>query len=294
LEEYQITPAALDAYEQAVGRKVAWVYFSNDWFASRAFPLATAQWIRSRNAVPFIRLMLRSSSETYVAEPLYSLEAILRGDFDSDLKAWGQAAKAFGTPVLVEWGTEVNGQWFSWNGRWNGGPTLGPQRFRDTYRHIVQTIKSVGADNLTWVWHVDAYDDPEAEWNRLENYYPGHDVVDWIGVSVYGAQEPAENNTQTFADGMNSVMPRLARLAPDKPVVVAEFAVTAGNPRVNAVQWAEAALSGILSNQWPQLRGFAWWNEAFDTTEMRVQAIPGLKEVFRQKLASPQVLDRPL
>jgi beta-mannanase len=238
--------------------------------------------------------MLRSSSETYVAEPLYSLEAILRGDFDSDLKAWGQAAKAFGTPVLVEWGTEVNGQWFSWNGRWNGGPTLGPQRFRDTYRHIVQTIKSVGADNLTWVWHVDAYDDPEAEWNRLENYYPGHDVVDWIGVSVYGAQEPAENNTQTFADGMNSVMPRLARLAPDKPVVVAEFAVTAGNPRVNAVQWAEAALSGILSNQWPQLRGFAWWNEAFDTTEMRVQVIPGLKEVFRQKLASPQVLDRPL
>ncbi|WP_245597534.1 glycoside hydrolase family 26 protein [Meiothermus cerbereus] len=294
MEEYQITPAALDAYEQAVGRKVAWVYFSNDWFASRAFPLATAQWIRSRNAVPFIRLMLRSSSETYVAEPLYSLEAILRGDFDSDLKAWGQAAKAFGTPVLVEWGTEVNGQWFSWNGRWNGGPTLGPQRFRDTYRHIVQTIKSVGADNLTWVWHVDAYDDPEAEWNRLENYYPGHDVVDWIGVSVYGAQEPAENNTQTFADGMNSVMPRLARLAPDKPVVVAEFAVTAGNPRVNAVQWAEAALSGILSNQWPQLRGFAWWNEAFDTTEMRVQVIPGLKEVFRQKLASPQVLDRPL
>jgi len=294
LEEYQITPAALDAYEQAVGRKVAWVYFSNDWFASRAFPLATAQWIRSRNAVPFIRLMLRSSSETYVAEPLYSLEAILRGDFDSDLKAWGQAAKAFGTPVLVEWGTEVNGQWFSWNGRWNGGPTLGPQRFRDTYRHIVQTIKSVGADNLTWVWHVDAYDDPEAEWNRLENYYPGHDVVDWIGVSVYGAQEPAENNTQTFADGMNSVMPRLARLAPDKPVVVAEFAVTAGNPRVNAVQWAEVALSGILSNQWPQLRGFAWWNEAFDTTEMRVQVIPGLKEVFRQKLASPQVLDRPL
>jgi hypothetical protein len=294
LEEYQITPAALDAYEQAVGRKVAWVYFSNDWFASRAFPLATAQWIRSRNAVPFIRLMLRSSSETYVAEPLYSLEAILRGDFDSDLKAWGQAAKAFGTPVLVEWGTEVNGQWFSWSGRWNGGPTLGPQRFRDTYRHIVQTIKSVGADNLTWVWHVDAYDDPEAEWNRLENYYPGHDVVDWIGVSVYGAQEPAENNTQTFADGMNSVMPRLARLAPDKPVVVTEFAVTAGNPRVNAVQWAEAALSGILSNQWPQLRGFAWWNEAFDRTEMRVQVIPGLKEVFRQKLASPQVLDRPL
>lgn len=89
-------------------------------------------------------------------------------------------------------------------------------------------------------------------------------------------------------------MPRLAQLAPAKPVVVAEFGVTAGNPDVNAVQWAEAALTEILSNRWPQVRGFAWWNEAFDQTEMRVQAIPGLKDVFRQKLASPQVVDHPL
>uniref|UniRef100_A0A7C3DCC2 Beta-mannanase n=2 Tax=Meiothermus TaxID=65551 RepID=A0A7C3DCC2_MEIRU len=294
LEEYQVTPAALDAYTEAVGRKVAWVYFSNDWFASRAFPKATAEWIRAKGAVPYIRLMLRSSSETYVTEPLYSLEAILRGDFDADLRAWGQAAKAFGTPVLVEWGTEANGQWFSWNGKWNGGSVLGPKRFRDTYRHIVQTIRSSGADNLTWVWHVDAYDDPATEWNRLENYYPGDDVVDWIGVSVYGAQEPTENNPQTFADGMNAVMLRLAQLAPTKPVVVAEFGVTAGNPGVSAVKWAEAALAEILSNRWPQVRGFAWWNEAFDQTEMRVQAIPGLKEVFRQKLASPQIVDHPL
>jgi hypothetical protein len=294
LEEHQITPTALDDYEQAVGRKVAWVYFSNDWFASRAFPSATAEWIRARGAVPFIRLMLRSSSEINVAEPLYNLAAILRGDFDADLKAWGQAAKDFGTPILVEWGTEANGQWFSWNGKWNGGSTQGPQRFRDAYRHIAQTIESVGADNLTWVWHVDAYDDPETEWNRLENYYPGDDVVDWIGVSVYGAQEPTENNTQTFADGMNAVMPRLTRLAPNKPVVVAEFGVTSGNPRVDAVQWAEAALTGLLANRWPQVCGFAWWNEAFDQTEIRVQQIPGMKEVFRKKLGIPQVLDHPL
>lgn len=293
-EEYQITPSSLEAYEQAVNRRVAWVYFSNDWFAGRDFPTATAEWIRARNAVPYIRLMLRSSSETYVPEPLYSLQAILRGDFDTDLRAWGRAAQNFGTPLLVEWGTEVNGQWFSWNGRWNGGPTLGPERFREAYRHIVQTIRSVGADNLTWVWHVDAYDDPAAEWNRLENYYPGDDVVDWIGVSVYGAQEPTENNSQTFADGMDAVMPRLLRLAPTKPVVVAEFGVTAGNPGVNAVQWAEAALTDLLANRWPAVRGFSWWNEAFDQTEMRVQVIPGLREVFRSKLDSPKMLDHPL
>lgn len=115
--------------------------------------------------------------------------------------------------------------------RWLGS---GPQRFRDTYRHIVQSIESVGADNLTWVWHMDACDDPATNWNCLKNLFPGDDVLDWIGITVYGAQEPTENNTQTFADGMNAVMPRLTQLAPDKPVV-AEFGVTSGNPRVDAV-----------------------------------------------------------
>ena len=119
-------------------------------------------------------------------------------------------------------------------------------------------------------------------------------MVDWIGVSVYGAQTPEERNTRTFADGMNAVMPRLAQLAPQKPVVVAEFGVTAGNPWVDAAAWAEAALGQMLANRWPQLRGFSWWNEAFGKTEMRVQEVPGLKEVFRKKLSSLRVLDYPL
>src|SRR5436190_2128886 len=29
-----VSPESLDGYERAVGRKVAWVYFSNDWFRS--------------------------------------------------------------------------------------------------------------------------------------------------------------------------------------------------------------------------------------------------------------------
>ena len=56
-----VSPANLDGYESAVGRRVAWVYFSTDWFRSRAFPEHTASWVRDRGAVPFIRLMMRAS-----------------------------------------------------------------------------------------------------------------------------------------------------------------------------------------------------------------------------------------
>src|SRR2546429_9637993 len=37
---------------------------------------------------------------------------------------------------------------FSWNGRWNGGPKLGPAKYITAYRHIVDLMRSEGADNL--------------------------------------------------------------------------------------------------------------------------------------------------
>ena len=88
-EEDDLTPADVDVYETAAGRQVAWVYFSNNWFRSRAFPKTTSEWIRARGAVPFIRLMLRSSTDTGIAEPTFTLERINKGDFDADLRAWG-------------------------------------------------------------------------------------------------------------------------------------------------------------------------------------------------------------
>ena len=41
------------------------------------------------------------------------------------------------------------------------------------YRHIVDLMRAEGADNLQWVWHVNWLDEPEKNWNRFENYFPG-------------------------------------------------------------------------------------------------------------------------
>src|SRR6186997_2226872 len=58
--EHDVSPADVVAYEQAVGAKTTWVYFSNNWFESRSFPVETCGWIRDLGKVPYIRLMLRS------------------------------------------------------------------------------------------------------------------------------------------------------------------------------------------------------------------------------------------
>ncbi len=300
-EEDDITPVDVQQYEDAVGRRVAWVYFSNNWYRDRAFPLETATWIRDQGAVPFVRLMLRSRPEQNVSEPVFTLAAILAGDFDEDLEAWGREAASFGTPVIVEWGTEVNGSWFSWNGVWNGGASIGPARFRAAYRHIVRTICSQSASNVTWVFHVNSDDVPAVSWNALDNYYPGDDAVDWVGVSVYGALTPTVAEWPIFADGMDAVVSRLAATAPDKPILVLEFGVTTGNPRGDAAIWADAALSDLVGGRWPEISGFSWWNETWQNdddpthdTNMRVQDIPGAADLFRIRLASPVVVDRPI
>jgi hypothetical protein len=300
-EEDDLVLADVQSYEATVGRSVAWVYFSHNWYRDRTFPIETATWIRDHGAVPFVRLMLRSSPQLDVQEPTFTLEAIASGAFDDDLAAWGQAAADFGTPLVVEWGTEVNGSWFSWNGTWNGGESRGPALFRAAYRHIVRTVCAQGPNNVTWAFHINAGDFPRTPWNAFENYYPGDDAVDWLGLSAYGALTPEDDEWPIFADQMDMVVDRLVGVAPDKPVFVLEFGATSGNLLGDPAAWADAALSELLGGRWPAVRGFSWWNETWPNddvpshdTNMRVQDVPGLGAVFQSHLADPTLVDRPI
>src|SRR5262249_47640834 len=69
-----ISIAAADAYVAAVGRPLAWIYFSNEWYVTKAFPRVTAEAIRARGAVPFIRLHMRSQNKQLIPDPLYTLD----------------------------------------------------------------------------------------------------------------------------------------------------------------------------------------------------------------------------
>lgn len=298
-EEDDITPADVDAYEHAVGHRVAWVYFSNNWYKNRAFPAQTARWIRNRGATPYIRLMLRSDSEQNHREPVFTLQAIARGDFDTDLTAWGQAAARFNTPLIAEFGTEMNGEWFPWNARWNG-QQRGADRFVAAYRHIIDITRAAGANNILWVFHVNNDDHPARRWNRLEAYYPGASYIDWLAVSVYSTQGPDERDRTDFTASMDRIMARLAQMAPNKPVILAEFGTDVYNRHEIASQWADGALTAMISNRWPALIGFSWWNETWENddiashdTDMRVQSNAELASVFTRHLSNRRVRHHP-
>lgn len=309
-EEDDLSLNDLTSYETAAAKRAAWVYFSHNWYAGRSFPLETVTWIRDAGSIPFIRLMLRSSADEDIAEPLYTLQNIIAGQFDEDLRRWFASARDFKTPLLVEYGTEVNGEWFSWNGIWNGAGQTdgygdpdkpdGPERFRDAYRHIIEISRNEAASNIVWVFHLNADDSPDEDWNAFENYYPGDDYIDWIGISNYGAQTPQDDDCKDFRINIDAVYPRIEALTTDKPVFIAEFGVTQNNPLCDQAGWARAALTDITSFRWPRIIGFSWWNEWWQNddnpahdTNMRLQDNPELQAVFQERVGgNPKVIGR--
>jgi len=266
--EHNVTPADVLQFEEVTGAKTTWVYFSDNWFESRAFPAATCKWIRSLGKIPYIRLMLRSDLDQRHAEKLFSLANICAGRFDGDLRKWAEQARIFHGPILIEWGTEPNGQWFAWNGKWNGG-VAGPSLYVKAYRHIVDVMRAAGADNLQWIWHVNWDDDPELGWNRLENYFPGKNYCTWMAISAYGPLTPRTvEGTEDFRYEVDQVYPRLTKLAPNKPIIIAEFGCDIHHPKVAASAWAHTALRDLFSSRWPAIIGFCWWNESWENDDV--------------------------
>jgi len=291
--EHDVTQEDVARYEGAIGAKTAWIYFSNNWFESRKFPVEMCSWIRQLGKIPYIRLMLRSDVDQRHGEKTFSLQKIIAGEFDVDLRAWARGAKSFGSPILVEWGTEPNGDWFSWNAKWNGGAREGPVRYIAAYRHVVDLMRAEGADNLQWVWHVNWLDEPERKWNAFENYFPGENYCEWVAFSAYGPTTPTtRDGTESFAFKLREAYPRLTTLAPGKPIIIAEFGCDLHNRHVDAVRWAKGALEDLFSNHWPAVVGFCWWNEAWQNdhhkkhdTDMIILHNAGLTRVFREGFA---------
>jgi len=229
-----VTAKRITDFESLVNKKIVWAYFSNNWYNDIRFPLTEVNVIKLAGKIPFIRIMPRTNFDEGGPDPNYTMQKIIDGNFDTKLTQWAIDAANTNIPLLVEFGTEVNGNWFPWNGQYNGAgettgygdPNLpdGPERFIDAYRHIIDICNNNGANNITWFFHVDAYSEPETEWNKIKNYYPGDEYIDWLGVSVYGPQE-SDEDYQEFSEIMNDVYPSLIKLS-DKPIAILEFAIT--------------------------------------------------------------------
>ena len=287
-------------FEELINKKLSWVYFSNNWLDGQInFPKENVLKAMSANVIPYIRLMPWSEYTDGSADPIFTMDVLLSDRFNEDLRAWAREAALLDTHYIIEFGPEVNGSWFPWNGKWNGAnqmsygdPSLpdGPERFRDVFRKIISLFREEGLHNVTWVWHVDTAWSPHARWNDASNYYPGDEYIDWIGLSVFGAQLPNHEWLDFFRKFRN-FYPQIERIAEKKPIIISEFAVIE-DPNIPSrkADWISRALGLVESGRYP-IKAITYWNSEGwlpdAAADFRITSSVQATEAFIERLREP-------
>ena len=65
---------------------------------------------------------------------------IASGKYDGYLSAYAEAVRAYRHPVILSFGHEMNGNWYSW-----GYKNTSPAVFVAAWRHIVTTLPRAGS-----------------------------------------------------------------------------------------------------------------------------------------------------
>lgn len=163
--------------------------------------------------LPIITLEPWARSTDLVQKGDPFLIKVIGGEYDAEINTVCGAMANSGE-ILIRWGHEVevvNGR-YPWSGTSHAV-------YIDAYKHFVELCKKSSA-NLKFVWSPAG--DPGAE-----QYWPGADYVDYVGISVYSYDvwELAQGHAQrSFADIAG---PKLKRVAGyNKPIIVIEMGVT--------------------------------------------------------------------
>ncbi len=293
--EDAVSLEGIEKFEKLAGKTAAIVASSSYW-GEQTFPSQNVGLIARHGAVPLIFWSPWDKPyEQWRGPDRFALTEILAGKWDAYIDSWADSAKAFGQPMLVSFGNEMNGDWFPWSGCFYGGAKGGNEVFKNTWRHVVDRVRARGADNIRWVFHVNQFSVGTEKWNAIASYYPGSNYVDWLGMSVYG-QQFRNTGWFSFKSLIDSPYKELAAVDPSKPVIVAEFGVGDFPKSGDKAQWIRDALSMIPC--YPRIKAAVYWHERWQNADgtfsnLRVNSSPAALEAFRRGIADPRWIGSP-
>lgn len=302
VSEDKVTLEAIEKFEKMVGKHQAIIASSSFW-GELNFPTKNILLISRHGAIPLIFWSPWDRPYVQEADPdRFSLDEILAGKWDAYIDQWAMAAKESNTPMLVSWGLEMNGNWFPWSGYFYGADKAGksgltgPELYKKTFRYVVDRVRARGAGNILWGFHVNHFTYPQDPWNRMSEYYPGPEYVDWLGLSVYGKQF-ADDAWASFQDVMEEGYAEICRLDPQKPVLVAEYGVGEFPAEGDKALWLTEALD-LLKTRYTRIKGAVYWHERWPNPDgtysnLRINSSPEALADYRKGLADPFWLERP-
>jgi mannan endo-1,4-beta-mannosidase len=227
------TYAGISQFAGSIGVQPNIVSYYGDWL--EPFQVGFARQAVQHGAVPLVQM-----DPTNV-----SLAAIAHGQYDGYLRSFGAAVKSFGSPVVISFGHEMNGNWSSW-----GNTHTSPATFVAAWRHIVDVVRQAGARNVTWLWTVNIVDsDLTVPIPDPADWWPGRSYVNWVGVDGY-----YYNSSTQFSSLFGPTLVDVRKLTSD-PILIAETGAerSAGQAAKIGDLFAGVRTYGLL--------GFIWFDE---------------------------------
>lgn len=211
-----------------------------------------------------------------------TLPDMIRGKYDAILRQWARQFKVLGGPVFVRFGNEMNGDWSTWCAWYTGKD---PDLFIMAWKHLQNVFREEGADNVLFVFNPHDRSYPNFKWNHYLMYYPGHQYVDWIGLTGYN------NGTSHKADiwrDFNTIYRPLYReymhYFPGKPFMITEFSCNeVGGDKAS---WIKECFAS-LAKDYPNIKIAVWFNQDDGLWQYRINSSPGAYEAFKQGLRLP-------
>jgi hypothetical protein len=230
------------------------MYFSA-WFEK--FHASFARDVTAHGGIPLIQI-----------EPYHvKLSAIASGKYDGYLSEYAVAVHNYRHPVVLSFGHEMNGNWYSW-----GYQHTNPKVFVAAWRHIVKVFRALGARNVTWLWTVNIIDARQGRIPAPGPWWPGSSYVDWVGIDGY-YYKPSWEFAPLFGPTIAKV-----RQFTRAPILVAE---TGAAPVANPPAKISNLFAGVRAYG---LMGFVWFDRT-GADKYSIDRDPAALAAFRSNAA---------
>jgi mannan endo-1,4-beta-mannosidase len=241
----------IEEFAQTVGRQPNLAGYSG-W--GEPFQASYAVLLHKHGVIPYVQ----------IDPTLASVAGIAAGYYDIYLRIYADSVRDYGHAVVIGFGHEMNASWYSW-----GYGRVAPATFVAAWQHIVTLFRAQGADNVTWLWTLQA---DQRGTGPVEDWWPGTSYVDWVGIDGYYTK-PSDTFAKLFGKTIDQV-----RQFTDKPLLLSETAV---GPQAGQALKIPDLFAGMRKYK---TLGLVWFDKANGTRlhqDWRIEGSPIAEAAFR-------------
>ncbi len=192
--------APVRTFQQAAGLPPNLIGYYSGW--AQPFDMTFANTLRRHGVIPYVQIDPTDAS----------VAAIAQGSYDEYLRSYADSVRNFSDAVVIGFGHEMNAPWYSWGSGHTKAAT-----FVAAWRHLVTLFHEQGADNVTWLWTLEA---SNRSTGPVRDWWPGSRYVTWVGVDGYYYRQ-----ADTFATVFGRTISQVRKFTKD-PVLLSECAVS--------------------------------------------------------------------